>query len=327
MADYSGRVEHISPDQVLRLEAQALVDAAEHLDHQAFDAAVALLEKVAGKVLITGAGTSGIIARKMAATFTSTGTPAMFLHPGDAMHGGLGIVSEDDVVVAVSNSGETEEILAALPYMRSRNVPVVAVVGSTTSTLAKQADVVLDAGVSVEACPLDIVPTSSTTLAMALGDAVALVLMQRKGVTADAFARNHPSGRLGRRLTLRVSDLMHPSGTTVTPTDPWLDAVQALTATGLGAVAVLEHDALVGIVTDGDIRRGIARLKDQGTMGSATVEHLMTRGPVTVEAEDLAYTALRLMEERESQISVLPVVCASGLVGLLRLHDLVRAGL
>ena len=317
----------MTPEEILRTEAAALLTAADRMDAGTFDKAARILSETVGKVIVTGAGTSGIIARKLAATLTSTGTPALFLHPGDAMHGGLGLVASGDVVVAISNSGETAEVLAALPYLRSRQVSVVAVVGNPQSSLGRQADVVLEARADVEACPLNLAPTSSSTLAIAVGDALAIMVMERRGVTPDAFARNHPSGRLGRRLTLRVADLMHPAvGLTVLSLGaPFLDAVAAIGRDGLGAACVVDDGRLVGILTDGDVRRGVASAAER--VLEVVIDEMMTVDPVTVPPDLLAAEALRLMEDRPSQISVLPVTEDSVLVGLVRLHDLVRAGL
>lgn len=319
-------MEHSGPD-VLRIEAQAVLAAADRLDPDAFAAAVALLRDTTGTVHVLGSGKSGIVGRKLASTLSSTGTPAAFLHPSDAMHGDLGAVLEGDVAVALSNSGETEEVLAALPYLLARGVPLIAIVGQPDSTLARKATAVLDARADVEACPLGLAPTTSTTVALALCDALAVVVMQEKGVTQDAFARNHPSGRLGRRLTLRVRDLLRDDVAAVSPQDSFLAVVDAIGKGGVGAAPVVEAGLLTGIVTDGDIRRALERhaLED---LRELRVQTMMTRSPVTTTADTLAFQAMRLMEDRPSQISVLPVVDdGNGLVGVLRLHDLVRAGL
>lgn len=319
----------MEPAELLRLEGDALLKAAERLDRVAFERAITLVEHCTGKVILTGAGTSGIIARKVAATLTSTGTPSLFLHPSDALHGGLGAVSGDDVLVAVSNSGETGEVLALLPYLRNRGVPVIAVVGNLDSTLSRQAAVILDAGAEREICPLNLAPTSTTTVAVALGDALAITLLQRRGLTAEAFALNHPSGRLGRRLTLRVADLMHGGDRlpAIPPSATWIEMVSAITEGGLGAVVVLDAERqLLGIVTDGDVRRAVQKLSLKQLAG-ATAEAIMTSRPTTVASDVLAYDALQVMEDRSSQISVLPVVAGDGTcVGLLRVHDIVRAG-
>jgi arabinose-5-phosphate isomerase len=318
----------VAPERVLRREAQGLLEAAGRIDYAEFTRAVDLVAECRGKIVVTGAGTSGIVARKIAATLTSTGTPATFLHPSDALHGGLGFVSSDDVVVAISNSGETEEILALLPYLRSRETPLISIVGNLKSRLADASAAVLDGWVEHEACPLGLAPTASSTLALALGDALAVEALVRRGLTVDGFARNHPSGRLGRRLTLRVGDLMYgPCTQTVGPDAGLLETLQAISESGVGAVAVCDAEGfLSGIVTDGDIRRALQRDAARITKGSAC--ELMTKDPVTTTGDTLAYEALALMEDRPSQISVLPVVNDEGrFVGMLRLHDVVRAGL
>ena len=315
---------------ILRLEADALKHTATRLDQKQVEYVVGLLSECKGKVVIVGVGKSGIIAQKIAATMTSTGTAALYLHPSDALHGGLGIVSADDVVIVLSNSGETDEIVSMLPYLKHREVPIVALVGNLKSTLARRADAVLDASVDQEACPLNLAPTTSTTVALALGDALAMTLMKVKGLTPDDFAINHPAGRLGKRLTLRVADLMHSGqqNPTIELGATWMAVVQAISSGGLGAVNVVnESRELVGIITDGDLRRAIQRA-DHALLKDMKCEEIMTSSPVVVSPNVLAYDALRLMEDRISQISVLPVVDASRLcVGLIRLHDIVRSGL
>ncbi len=320
-------MNHSAAD-VLRIEAAALTAAADRLVADEFERAVRLLADTRGRVHVLGSGKSGIVARKLAATLSSTGTPAAFLHPADALHGDIGAVVAGDVAVALSNSGETEEVLAALPYLAARGVPVVAVVGNLQSTLARRAVVRLDARADVEACSLGLAPTSSTTVAMAVCDALAVLVMQDKGVTADAFAGNHPSGRLGRRLTLTVADLMLTEGiAVVVPDDSLLDVVAAISKGGVGAVPVVDAGAVVGIITDGDVRRSLERFPATDLLG-LHARTIMTTDPVTVEPAARAYDALRLMEDRTSQIGVLPVVAPDGrLAGILRLHDLVRAGL
>ncbi len=313
---------------LLRMEARAVLAAADRLDPATFQRAVDVLAGCAGKVIVTGAGTSGIIARKIVATLTSTGSPAAFLHPSDALHGGLGAVSSDDVVVAISNSGETAEVLALLPYLRHRAVPIVSIVGNPRSTLAAASDVVLDAAADREVCPFNLAPTSSTTVALAIGDVLAVTLLQVKGLTPEAFALNHPSGRLGRRLTLRVSDLMQTDPLPlVRPHASWLEVVSAIGGGGVGAVSVTDADhRLVGIVTDGDIRRALHH-RPYHELGDLTAQSIMTSAPTTVGPTVLAYDALQRMEDRPSQISVLPVVDDEGhCVGMLRVHDIVRAG-
>lgn len=312
------------------MEAEAVACAAGRLAPAEVERAVGLLAACGGKVVTTGVGKSGHIAQKAAATLTSTGTPAVFLHPSDALHGGMGLVAGGDVCVFVSNGGETPELLALLPYMQHRGAPVVAVVGNASSTLARRADVVLNAAVDQEACPLNLAPTTSTTVALAVCDALAMTLMSVKRLTPEDFALNHPGGRLGKRLTLKVSDLMRggEEQPAVGEAASLLEVVQAITRGGLGAVCVVgEGGRLAGIVTDGDLRRALQRMRLEDLAG-LTAAAVMTREPVVVEPGRLAHAALQLMENRPSQISVLPVVDEDGrAVGLLRLHDIVRSGL
>jgi arabinose-5-phosphate isomerase len=314
----------------LRLESSAIAQTADRLNSEQVDRVIDLLANCKGKVVLLGIGKSGIIAQKVAATMTSTGTAAVYLHPSDALHGGLGIVTSADVVIVLSNSGETDEVIEMLPYLHHRRVPIVALVGNLNSTLARRADAVLDASVDEEACPLNLAPTTSTTVALALGDALALTLMQVKGITLDDFAINHPAGRLGKRLTLKVSDLMHAGARnpTISAGAQWLEVVRQISNGGLGAVNVVdEQGRLAGVITDGDLRRAIERL-DHAALEYLKGDDFMTRSPVVATPDLLAFQALRLMEDRPSQISVLPVVDDNGLcVGLLRLHDIVRSGL
>lgn len=312
---------------LLRLEADAIERAAKRLDQASVERAVNMLASCKSKVIVIGVGKSGVIAQKIAQTLTSTGTVAIFVHPSDALHGGLGIVTRGDIVIALSNSGETDEILAILPALKQREVSLIAIVGNTDSTLSRHSDVVLDASVDKEACPLNLAPTTSTTVALAIGDAVAMTLMEAKGQTEEDFAANHPAGRLGKRLTLRVSDLMH-SSPDILPDAGWLEVVRAISKYTLGAVNVVDDDSrLIGIITDGDLRRTIERTGAENLDG-LTAAQMMTNGPITVAPEMLAFDALRIMENRPSQISVLPVVDGQGSCkGLLRLHDIVRSGL
>ena len=315
---------------LLRMEAEAIARAAERLDAAPLEHAIGLLAACRGKVVTVGVGKSADIARKIAATLTSTGSPAVFLHPSDALHGGMGLVTGDDVAVVLSNSGETAEVVELLPYLQHRRTPIVAVVGNLQSTLARRADAVLDASVEQEACPLGLAPTTSTTVALALGDALAMALMSVKGRTPEDFALNHPGGRLGKRLTLRVCDLMRGGEEcpTVCAEASLLEVVQAISRGGLGAVNVVDGAGrLEGVITDGDVRRALQKVR-LAELGGLRAEALMTRAPVVAAPEMLAHAALQLMENRPSQISVLPVVSADGAaVGLLRLHDIVRSGL
>lgn len=313
--------------EILDIEADAIRVASARLDAVHVERAVELIRDCAGKVIVTGVGKSGVIAQKMAQTLASTGTVSVFLHPSDALHGGLGVVCPGDVVVALSNSGETDELLAIVPSIKQRGVPIISIAGNLNSTLAREADAVVDASVDKEACPLNLAPTASTTVALAISDAIAMAVMTAKGLSTDDFAINHPAGQLGKRLTIRVSDLMHPSPE-ISPDAGWLDVAKALSRHALGAVNVVGQSSnLLGIVTEGDLRRLIERTATEDLNG-ATAAGMMTTDPVTVAPEMLAYEALRLMEDRPRQIAVLPVVDASGLCrGMLRLHDIVRSGL
>lgn len=313
--------------ELLRLEATAIERAAERLDNRSVEQAMELLSCCDGKTIVTGVGKSGVIAQKIAQTLTSTGTVAIFVHPSDALHGGLGIVAENDVVIALSNSGETDEILSILPALRSRGAKLISIVGNTASTLARQSDVVLDASVDKEACPLNLAPTTSTTVALAIGDALAMTLMEVKGLSAEDFAANHPAGRLGKRLTVRVKDLMHDNPS-IKPSASWIEVVRMISNFALGAVTVVDDGGtLLGIITDGDLRRTIERTSAEN-LSALTASNMMTAGPVTTTVDALAFEALQLMENRTSQISVLPVTNGEGrCAGLIRLHDIVRSGL
>jgi arabinose-5-phosphate isomerase len=325
-SDYSHVVE------LLRVESNAIAQAAERLEASHLERVLSLLKGCKGKVVVLGVGKSGIIAQKIAATMTSSGTAAIHLHPSDALHGGLGIVTAADVVVMLSNSGETNELIELLPFLQRREVPIVAIVGNLKSTIGQRADAVLDASVDHEACPLNLAPTTSTTVALAFGDALAMTLMRAKGLTENDFASNHPGGQLGKRLTLRVADLMHSGAENPTIADnaSWMDVVSTITQYGLGAVNVLDRDGrLAGVITDGDLRRSLQKLggRDFG-FANLKCDDLMTHNPVVTNSEMLAFDALRLMEDRPSQISVLPVVDGDRrCVGLIRLHDIVRSGL
>src|SRR6266851_9736208 len=247
----------------LRLESEAIAQTAGRLKQDEIELVVDLLAACKGKIVILGVGKSGIIAQKIAATMTSSGTAAVYLHPSDALHGGLGIVTSDDVVIMLSNSGETDELLELLPYLKRREVPLVAIVGNLKSTIAQRADAVIDASVDQEACPLNLAPTTSTTVALAIGDALAMALMSAKGLTEDDFAYNHPAGQLGKRLTLRVADLMHggSQNPTIATGAAWMEIISTITRYGLGAVNVVDTGGrLAGIITDGDLRRSLQRL-------------------------------------------------------------------
>ncbi len=313
--------------QVLRMEAEAVLEQVERIDEH-FKAAVEMIMACPGRPVITGMGKSGIIGRKMAATLASTGTPSFYLHPAEGIHGDLGMVTEGDVVIALSNSGETGEVLHILPSLRRIGAKLIAMVGNPNSTLAKNSDIVLNVGVTREACPLGLAPTSSTTAALAYGDALALALLSKRKFTASQFAVFHPGGSLGRKLLLTVEDIMH-SGTEnplVKADISVQDALFVITDKGLGAVSVVDDDnKMLGVLTDGDIRRGLSKGVD---FLKRPVTELMTASPKTITKEKLAAQALHIMESnRPKPITVLPVVDAENhVIGLLHMTDLVRQG-
>lgn len=313
--------------QVLRMEAEAVLEQVERIDEH-FKASVEMIMACPGRTVITGMGKSGIIGRKMAATLASTGTPSFYLHPAEGIHGDLGMVTEGDVVIALSNSGETGEVLHILPSLRRIGAKLIAMVGNPNSTLAKNSDIVLNVGVTREACPLGLAPTSSTTAALAYGDALALALLSKRKFTASQFAVFHPGGSLGRKLLLTVEDIMH-SGTEnplVKADISVQDALFVITDKGLGAVSVVDDDnKMLGVLTDGDIRRGLSKGVD---FLKRPVTELMTASPKTITKEKLAAQALHIMESnRPKPITVLPVVDAENhVIGLLHMTDLVRQG-
>jgi len=317
---------------VMLEEAAAITAAAKRLDGNIAAAATGLLLSCSGKVVISGVGKSGLVAQKIAASFTSVGLLSVYLNPLDALHGDIGVVREGDVVVLISNSGETSELLALVPFMKKRGVKLLGVLGRAKSSLAEHCDVVLDASVEREAAPIDQVPTSSTAVAMSLGDALAVAWMTEKGVSINDFAMNHPGGTIGRRLTLTVADLMIPREKLVmVPPDARLpEVVDALTTQAIGAVLVVNPanpSALGGIITDGDLRRALKR-STADKWGGLVARDLMTASPISVGSSVAAVEALTLMERNARKaITVLPVVDSGVVVGMLRMHDLVQAGL
>ncbi|MCW5579844.1 MAG: KpsF/GutQ family sugar-phosphate isomerase [Luteimonas sp.] len=310
--------------RVFEIEARGLQAVAARIDGD-FSRACALILAAGGRVACTGMGKSGHIARKIAATLASTGTPAFFVHPGEAGHGDLGMVTDADVVLALSYSGESDEILTLLPVFKRQGNALVAMTGRPQSTLAQAADVHLDVNVPEEACPLHLAPTSSTTASLAMGDALAVALLEARGFTADDFARSHPAGALGRRLLLHISDVMHVGGDVpkVRGEATLDEALLEISRKRLGMTAVVDgDDRLIGLYTDGDLRRTLAdRSVDVRTTAIADV---MTRHPVTIGSDALAVEAARLMETR--QINALVVVDRDHrVVGALNVHDLLRA--
>lgn len=313
--------------RVLSLESRALARAASSLDAR-WAKAVGRLAACRGKVVVTGVGKSGLIAQKIAATFSSTGTPALFLDPGEALHGGLGVVQKGDLVLALGKSGESDELNALLPALRARRIPVLAMTANPRSTLARAADLVLETPVDVEACPLNLAPTTSTTVALACGDALAVALMKRRGFKTGDFAANHPAGRLGKRLTLRVRDVMRagPENPTVRPEQGTRDLLSVITRLQAGAASVVDAKGrFLGLVTDFDIRRALAR---GGDFGRLTIRAVMNPKPATIGPDELAAQAVEVMEDRRNPFNVLPVVDRKGRsVGLIQIHDLRARGL
>ncbi len=313
-----------SAERTLRLEQQAIEALIERLDGD-FERACELILACRGRVVVTGMGKSGHIGGKIAATLASTGTPAFFVHPGEASHGDLGMITPGDVVLALSNSGETAEVTALLPLLKRLGTPLVSMTGRPDSTLARHAEAHLDAGVEREACPLDLAPTSSTTAALALGDALAVALLESRGFTAEDFALSHPGGSLGKRLLLKVSDLMHQGSRLpkVALGSPLRDALLEITRQGLGFTCVIDPEGrLAGVYTDGDLRRTLDQFSD---LSSLTVDQVMTASGKRVSPDTLAAEAVRLMED--NRITALAVVDDDGRpVGALHMHDLLASG-
>jgi arabinose-5-phosphate isomerase len=308
--------------RVLLLEAEAIRRAAERLD-AAFGAAVVLLQRAKGRIILSGVGKSGHIARKMAATFTSTGTTATYLHPVDSLHGDLGKVGPDDVALLLSNSGDTDELVDLISHLKRRNVPVIALTGVPDSTLARQAAIVLDAGVAEEACDETLAPTASTTTALALGDALAVALLEAKGFSRDDFAELHPGGRIGRRLLLRVADVMiRDDVPALAPDRPMRECV-VLLAKKRGTVAIVDAGgSLEGVVTAGDLTRLMEKTDD---FLDRRVGDVMNPQPKTASADELAAVAVQRMEQYG--VMALPVLDGGRkVVGMVHLHDLMRAG-
>ena len=309
--------------RVLRMEAKAVAELEDRLGKD-FNTACRLCLETEGRVVVTGMGKSGHIAGKIAATLASTGTPAFFMHPGEASHGDLGMITPLDIVIALSNSGETDEILRLLPLLKRAGVPLIAMTGQDDSTLARHATSVLNARVKEEACPLNLAPTSSTTATLALGDALAVALLKARGFTPEEFARTHPGGRLGRRLLIRVSDIMR-TGTDipqVAPSATLAEGLLEMSRKGLGMTAITDDAGHpLGVFTDGDLRRAMDRSVDLRT---TPISEVMTRGGWSVAPDLLASAAVAELKER--RIMALLVVADGNLVGAFNIHDLMRAG-
>ena len=310
---------------VLRIESDGILSIIGRLDDN-FVRAVELMQTCRGKVVVTGLGKSGLICQKIAATLASTGTPSFFLHAGDAVHGDLGMVRADDVILAVSNSGETDEILKLLPHFKLHGIKLIVMTGNPDSTLAKAGAVVLNVRVQEEACPLGLAPTASSTAALAMGDALAVVLLEEKGFKENDFAARHPGGTLGRRLLLRVEDLMFRGEQLPLVRQETLvkDALFEITSKRLGVTGVVDAEGkLVGIITDGDLRRGLER---QGQILDLKAKDLMTRNPKTIPADTMATEAMAVME-RNSITSLFVLDHGKQPLGVVHLHDLVKAGI
>jgi arabinose-5-phosphate isomerase len=310
--------------EVLAIEANAIVTLAARLGRPFVDA-VTLILQCRGRVVVTGIGKSGHVARKLAATIASTGTPSFFVHPAEAKHGDLGMIAAGDVVVMLSNSGETDELVELVPHFKRQGAKLLALTGSEGSTLAQAADLHLDAGVRTEACPHNLAPTASTTAALALGDALALALLDARGFTMQDFARSHPGGALGRRLLTHVRDIMRAGADVpVVRGDAGLRAALAeMSAKGMGMTAVVDDaGGILGIFTDGDLRRCLATLVDAGAVAVAEV---MTRSPRTIDPERLAIDCVELMETAPKVTQLLVADAGGRLVGAVHLHDLFRA--
>ena len=310
--------------EVLATEANAIISLSARLGDP-FVAAVALIFHCRGRVVVSGIGKSGHIARKLAATLASTGTPAFFVHPAEASHGDLGMIAPGDIVLMLSNSGETDELVLLTPHLKRQGAKLIALTGDANSSLAQAADVHLDAAVDAEACPLGLAPSASTTAALALGDALALVLLDARGFSIEDFARSHPGGALGRRLLTHVRDIMRSGGAlpTVGSDATLAQAVVEMTSKSMGMTAVLDAGGRVaGIFTDGDLRRCLDRIKD---VGAVSITEVMTRRPRTIGPDRLAIDCVELMETAPKVTQVLVVDDSARLVGALHLHDLFRA--
>jgi arabinose-5-phosphate isomerase len=310
--------------RVLRIESEAILSLIPRLN-QAFTSAVKILFDCRGRAVLTGMGKSGFVANKIAATLASTGTPAFFMHPAEGIHGDLGMVVKGDVVIAISNSGETDEIINLLPAIKRLGVQLISLVGNRNSTLARMSDVTLDVSVAEEACPLGLAPTASTTAALAMGDALAAVLLEQRGFKAEDFALFHPGGSIGRRLLVRVRDLMHKDREVPATKEDALmkDAILEITSKKLGVTSIVDdREALVGILTDGDLRRALERGEN---ILAHPVSQYMTRNPKVIGEEELAAKALQLMETY-AITSLLILDDQRRVKGIIHMHDILKAG-
>lgn len=312
--------------KVLKTEADAVFGLIEKLNSD-FEKAVVIIYESKGRVVVTGMGKSGLVGKKIAATLASTGTPAFFLHPAEAIHGDLGMVTADDVIIAISNSGETEELVGIIPFLKRFNVSLISMTGNPNSTLSKAADVKLDVSVKEEACPLGVVPTASTTATLAMGDALAVALLIKRGYNEEDFAFFHPGGSLGKKLFIKVKDLMHTGDALplVSPDMSMTKAVMEISSKRLGVAIVADPDKkILGVITDGDLRRGIEK------WGKAVFDmkagEVMTKNPKTISEDELAAKALSIMEDKS--ITSLAVPDSDGKAkGIIHLHDILKQGI
>ena len=312
--------------KVLKTEAEAVLALIEKLDSD-FEKAVDIIYASRGRVVVSGMGKSGLVGKKIAATLASTGTPAFFLHPAEARHGDLGMVTERDVIIAISNSGETDELVGLIPFLKRFRVKLISMTGNPASTIAKSSDVTLDVSVKEEACPMGIVPTASTTAAMALGDAIAVSLLVKRGLDEKAFASFHPGGSIGKKFFIKVNDLMHAGDRLpiVSLDTPMSKAVIEMSSKRLGhAVVIDENGIIAGVLTDGDVRRGVE--KWEGKLFGLAAQEVMTTNPRTIAGEELAATALSIMESCSITAIIVPDDKGRP-AGIIHLHDILRQGI
>lgn len=312
--------------RVLRIEAQAVSALTERLNSD-FCKAVEIIYQSKGRVVVTGMGKSGLVGKKIAATLSSTGTPAFFMHPAEASHGDLGMVTSDDVIIAISNSGETAELINLIPFLKRFNVSLISFAGNPESTLSRSADVAIDVSVKEEACPMGIVPTASTTATLAMGDALAVALLIKRGFKEEDFAFFHPGGSLGKRLFIKVKDLMHTGDALpiVSPDMPMMKATVEISSKRLGVTIVADSDRkILGIITDGDLRRGIEKWGK--AFFDMRAEDVMTRNPKTIYGEELAQKALSIMERHSITSLVVPDSDGKA-IGIIHLHDILKQGI
>ncbi|MBI5641266.1 MAG: KpsF/GutQ family sugar-phosphate isomerase [Nitrospirae bacterium] len=311
--------------RVLQTEADAIAGLIEKLN-SSFEKAIDIISQSKGRVVVTGMGKSGLVGKKIAATLASTGTPAFFMHPAEASHGDLGMVTPDDVIIAISNSGETEELIGLIPFLKRFNVSLISLTGNSLSTLSRASDVTLDISVKEEACPLGIVPTASTTATIAMGDALAVCLLTKRGFREEDFAFFHPSGSLGKKLFIKVKDIMHAGDSLpeISPDTLMTDAVMEISSKRLGITLVTSDKKILGIITDGDIRRGIEKWGK--AIFDMTAKEVMSRNPKTISGEELAAKALSLLERHSITVLVVPDEKGRA-AGIIHLHDILKQGI